>query len=221
MDEHGWFKALPKSARERVLADIYERHFNGDDTVARRGDLADAWLGVAEGLLKISAAHRSGKVVMHTGIPEGSWVGEGAVIKRELRKYDVIAVRSSRVLFVPGSTFRWLLDTSTEFCHLIIASLNERLGQYITMVEIDRLTDPVARVARSIGTLYNPILYPHMSALLHLSQSELGELIGFSRQRVNVALKRLEAEGLISTQYGGVLVENLPALIAYQEEEDE
>jgi CRP/FNR family transcriptional regulator, cyclic AMP receptor protein len=128
-------------------------------------------------------------------------------------------MRPSRVMFLPGSTFRWLLDTSLEFSHLIIARLNERLGQYISMVEIDRLSDPVARVARTMATLYNPVLYPHMGALLTLSQTELGELIGMSRQSIGAALKVLEAEGLVSTEYGGVVVLNLPSLIAYEERE--
>jgi len=154
---------------------------------------------------------------MFTEVPEGSWIGEGSVIKREPRRYDVLAMRPSRILLLPGTTMRWLLDTCIEFNHLIIARLNERLAQYIGMVEIDRLSDPVARVARAIGTLYNPLLYPHMNALLSLSQSELGELISLSRHSVSSALKQLESEGLIATEYGGVLVRKLSALAAYQE----
>jgi DNA-binding FadR family transcriptional regulator len=39
-------------------------------------------------------------------------------------------------------------------------------------------------------------------------QSELGELIGLSRESICAALKRLDAQGLISTAYGGVVVKN-------------
>lgn len=214
-----WMRELPPSAKDRVLSDAHENFFRAGDVVARQGEPANSWIGVADGLLKVSAVHRTGKVVMFTGIPEGSWLGEGSVFKRELRRYDVIAMRPSRVMYIPGSTFRWLLDVSFEFNHIIIARLNERLAQYIGMMEIDRLSDPVARVARSIGTLYNPILYPQMGSVLNLSQSELGELIGLSRQSIGAALKQLEAEGLISTEYGGVVVKKLAELIAYQERE--
>ena len=117
-------------------------------------------------------------------------------------------MRPSRVIQLPGATFRWLLDTSIEFNHIIISRLNERLSQYIAMVEIDRLTDPAARVARAIGTMYNPVLHPHMS------QTEMGEL---SRQSISAALKQLESEGLVSTAYGGVIVRTLSSLINYQE----
>jgi CRP-like cAMP-binding protein len=217
LEETQWVQGLPTAARERIFQDAYETYFSAGDVVAQRGEPADSWIGVAEGLLKISAVHRSGKVVMFTGIPEGSWVGEGTVIKRELRRYDIVAMRAGRALHIPASTFRWVLDTSIEFSHIMIARLNERLAQYIGMVEIDRLNDPVARVARAIATLYNPVLYPHMGAVLAMSQTELSELIGMSRQSIGAALKVLEADGLVSTEYGGVMVRKLPALASYQE----
>ena len=74
------------------------------------------------------------------------------------------------------------------------------------MMETDRLTDPVARVARSIATLDKPIPYPHMSPMPPLSQTEFGEFVGISRQSVSHALKTLAADGLASMEYGGVLV---------------
>jgi CRP/FNR family transcriptional regulator, cyclic AMP receptor protein len=214
-----WLRNLPESARARVAADAYEMAYPAGGTVVRKGEPANSWIGVAEGLLKVSAVYRTGKVVMFTGIPDGGWIGEGAVIKRELRKYDIIAMRDSRVIHIPGPTFRWLLDTSIEFNHFIIAHLNERLGQYIGMVETDRLTDPVARLARAIASLFNPVLYPGTHALLTVSQSELGELAGLSRQTTNAAIKQLQAAGLLSAEYGGVLVKSVEALRGYVESE--
>ena len=38
--------------------------------------------------------------------------------------------------------------------------LNERLGQFIAAREIDRLNNPDVRVARSLASLFNPVLYP-------------------------------------------------------------
>jgi CRP/FNR family cyclic AMP-dependent transcriptional regulator len=219
LEETHWLQELPAPAREQVFRDAFESRHKTGDLVARRGDVSGEWIGVADGLLKLVAVHRSGKVVMLTGVPEGCWVGEGSVMKRELRRYDIVAMRQSRVINLPGATLRWLLDTSIEFNHMIVARLNNRLGQYISMVEIDRLTDPVARVARGIATLYNPVLNPNMGQLLELSQTELGELIGLSRQTINAALKQLEAEGLISTSYGGILIRKLPALNNYEERE--
>jgi CRP-like cAMP-binding protein len=133
-----------------------------------------------------------------------------------LRRYDIVAMRETRVIHVPGATFRWLLDTCIEFNHVVIAQLNERLSQYITMVDIDRLEDPVARVAKSLAVLFNPVLYPSMTAAVPLSQAELGELAGLARQTVSAALKQLAKEGLIIVEYGSLVVKNVAALRDYE-----
>lgn len=211
----GWIQNLPGSAKARVLDDAYALEYADGDTVVRKGDPATSWIGVVDGLLKVSAVYRSGRIVMFTGIPDGGWVGEGALIKRELRKYDIVAMRATRVVHIPGPTFRWLLDTSIDFNHFIIAHLNERLGQYVGMVETDRLADPVARLARAIASLFNPVLYPGTHALLNVSQAELGELAGLSRQTTNASIRRLAADGLLDVAYGGVLVKNVAALRDY------
>ena len=212
-----WMRELPDPARELVLSDAHETRYGQGDHVVRTGDPAHSWIGVAEGLLKVSLVHRTGKVVMFTDIPEGSWMGEGSLVRRGPFRFDVIAVRDSRVIFLPGATFRRLLNESIEFNHIIISHLNERLAQYIAMMEIDRMADPVARVARAISTLYNPVLYPQMTTLLELSQSELGEMIGMSRQSIGAACKTLQNEGLIAVEYGRLRIRNLIALASYQE----
>ncbi|WP_409050730.1 helix-turn-helix domain-containing protein [Variovorax guangxiensis] len=45
-----------------------------------------------------------------------------------------------------------------------------------------------------------------------MSQEELGKLCGFSRQIVNGASKRLQLAGVVSLEYGGVRVLDVPAL---------
>ncbi|MNR54939.1 hypothetical protein D3C85_1752190 [compost metagenome] len=45
-----------------------------------------------------------------------------------------------------------------------------------------------------------------------MSQEELGELAGLTRQRTNYAIQSLAAEGLVQTQYGALLVRDLEGL---------
>jgi DNA-binding GntR family transcriptional regulator len=56
------------------------------------------------------------------------------------------------------------------------------------------------------------VLFPGVGEVLQITQQELAYLVGLSRQRVNVALQRLVAEGWIKVTYGGVRVLNLTAL---------
>jgi CRP/FNR family cyclic AMP-dependent transcriptional regulator len=215
LDDAPWMGPLPAAARERVKAAAYESHHREKEVVARKGEPVHAWLGVAEGLLKATDVVSGGKAVMFNGIPAGAWVGEGSVIKRELRRYDIVAVRPTRILHVPAATFRWLLETSFEFNRFVIEQLNERLGQFIAMVETERLSDPIARVARAISGLYHPVLYPGLGPFLPVSQEELGDVAGLSRQRTNAAVRALSDAGFVRPAYGGLLIVDLTALRAY------
>ena len=93
--------------------------------------------------------------------------------------------------------------------------LNERLSQFIAAREIDRLTHPDERVARSLASLFNPVLYPGVGQMLRITQQELGYLVGLSRQRVNEALAALQAASVIRIEYGGLRVLDLERLRRY------
>ncbi|HET7730182.1 MAG TPA: hypothetical protein VFK48_09130, partial [Usitatibacter sp.] len=95
-------------------------------------------------------------------------------LKDPVRKYDVVTLRESRVAYMPRATFEWLLDTEIGFNRFLLMQLNERLAQFIAMVEYERLLQPDARVARSLAGLFNPLLYPDQATDIQLSQEELG-----------------------------------------------
>jgi CRP-like cAMP-binding protein len=215
LEEAQWMRPLPRAVRERVLADAFEELHAEKAFVARKGEPANSWIGVVEGLLKATSDFRSGKSLIYSGIPAGSWIGEGSVLKRELRHYDIVAVKPSRTVHIPRATFRWLLDTSLDFNHFILDHLNERLGQFMGMVETDRIDDPLVKLARSILSLFNPVLYPGMGSAVFVSQEELGELAGLSRQRTNAAIKALERTGLVRANYGNLQIVDMQALSSF------
>ena len=182
------------------------------DLVCRTGRPVTYWFGVVDGLLKMSSDGADGQTMTFTGVPPGGWFGEGTALKREPYRYNIQALRKSVVAGLPVDTFHWLLDHSIAFNRFVMDQLNERLGQFIAAREIDRMTNPDARVARSLAALFNPILYPGVGEILRITQQELAYLVGLSRQRVNEALSTLQSQGVIRIEYGGLRVMNLEAL---------
>ncbi len=210
-----WTRELPPEQLRRVAAAITVRDFESGAYVSRKGDPASAWIGVVDGLVKLQSLSPAGKSVTFAGIPAGGWFAEGSVLKGQAFQYDIIALRDSRVALMPEATFRWLLDTSIPFNRFLLKQLNERLGQFIGMVEHDRLLEPDARVARALAALFNPHLYPGSDPHIQISQEELGYLAGASRQRVNRALQVLGNAGLVKVDYGLVTVLDLDGLSHY------
>ena len=209
-----WLDALLPEERARVLDELKVIEVDGGELLCRVGRPATYWFGVVDGLLKMSNDTAMGLPITFTGVAPGGWFGEGTVIKREPYRYNIQALRKSVVAGLGVETFHWLLDRSIPFNRFVLRQLNERLGQFIAAREIDRMTDPDARVALSLGALFHPMLYPGVGAVLRITQRELGYLVGLSRQRVNEALRALEGQGLIRVEYGGVKVLDLDGLRA-------
>ena len=207
-----WLQVLPAEEQSWASAHIVVGDALTGDRVCRIGKAPTYWFGVVQGLLKMSADNAQGDSFTYAGLSAGGWFGEGTVIKREPYRYNVQALRPSVVAGLPIDSFHRLLEQSIGFNRFVMNQLNERLGQFIAAREIDRMTNPDSRVARSLAALFNPVLFPGVGEVLQITQQELAYLVGLSRQRVNVALQRLVAEGWIKVTYGGVRVLNLTAL---------
>ncbi len=211
---HGipWLPALQAGEREQAMKCLVVGDAQAGDYVCRTGREPTYWFGVVDGLLKMNTDSVDGSNMTLAGLPPGGWFGEGTAVKREPYRYNVQAIRRSVVAGLPIDMFHWLLDHSIGFNRFVMNQLNERLGQFIAAREIDRLTNPDLRVARSLAALFNPVLFPGVGQVLRITQQELANLVGLSRQRVNEALSVLQREQAIVVEYGGLRVLDLDAL---------
>lgn len=211
-----WSAQLSDELRRRVAAETTVRKVAQGAYICRKGENPDHWLGVLDGLVKVASVSEDGRPVSFIGVPAGGWFGEGSILKNERRLFDAVALRPSMVAYMPRHTFTLLLEASVPFNRFLIAQLNERLGQFVAMVEHGRLLDPDARLATELASLTNPLLYPGNRNFIPISQAELAHLVGLSRQRVNGALKRLNDEGIVRVQYGAVTILDLERLKAWR-----
>ncbi len=211
-----WTRSLTRGQLDRVLAETQVRDFPAGAYVCRKGAPVEHWYGVVEGLVKMTGVNAAGKTTTFTGVTSGGWFGEGSLLKDRTRKYDIGTLRATRMALMPRTTFEWLLGTDIGFNRFLLMQLNERLSQFIAMVEYQRLLGTDARVARSLAALFNPVLYPDQQTRIHISQEEIGYLTGVSRQRVNRALQVLERARLIELEYGHIRILDLEGLRSFE-----
>ena len=212
LDAIPWLRLLKADERQRAVDELRITEAQPGEFVCHMGRPVTYWFGVVDGLLKMSTDNAEGQTMTFTGVPPGGWFGEGTALKREVYRYNIQPLRKSLVAGLHVDTFHWLLDHSIGFNRFVMNQLNERLGQFIAAREIDRLTNPDIRVARSLASLFNPTLYPGVGEVLRITQQELAYLVGLSRQRVNEALTALAEQGSIRVEYGGLRILDLQAL---------
>ena len=207
-----WLAHLLSDERDRIVPELRVSEAAPGDLVCRIGRPATYWFGVIDGLLKMNTVTDDGRAITYSGLAAGGWFGEGTVLKRESYRYNIQALRKSRVAGLPVDTFHWLLDHSIGFNRFVMNQLNERLSQFIGVVGAGRSASPEQRVARNLAALVNPVLFPGVGEVLRITQQELAYLVGLSRQRVNEALKHLATAGVLQIEYGGLRILDRAAL---------
>jgi CRP/FNR family cyclic AMP-dependent transcriptional regulator len=210
-----WATTLTSEELDRVIRESHERRVAVSGYAIRCGEPAERWIGVIEGLVKMSVSQPEGRQSTFTGVTAGGWAGEGSLLKAGHWRYDGVAVRETRIACVPRATFERLVSTNLAFNRFLLSHLNARLSLFIALVEYDRLLGPDARVARCLASLFDPDLYPRTGNFIQLSQEEIGLLSAVSRQRTNESLHELERAGLLRVEFGGVTVLDLPGLRGY------
>ena len=207
-----WFPLLGPDAQQQVLDSVREVHLLAGAALCRRGDTPLHWYGTIDGLLKWSVTSDSGRSVTLGGLSAGSWFGEGTLLRGAPRTADIIALRPSRVALLPLEVFEWLHATERSFDHFLLRQINERMHWFLGNFTAYHLLDTDTQVARALVGLFHPFLHPGSDPHLHVSQEEIANLSGLSRQRCNAALKRLAQAQLIAIGYGGITVLDLAGL---------
>lgn len=211
-----WSRDLRAEEFEEARRGVSLKSYGKGNYICHVGDRLESWTGVAEGLVKMSTTSKEGKSATLAGLRAGAWFGEGTVIKAEPRRYDLVALRDTRLALMRRSTFLWLFEHSAAFNRFLVHQFNERLAQFIALAETERTLDSTARLARNLSWLFNPILYPDQDRTLSISQEELGFLAGISRQMANQGLAKLADLGLVEIGHGSITILDLERLARYE-----
>jgi CRP/FNR family cyclic AMP-dependent transcriptional regulator len=210
-----WARHLTDEQWVRVERETQVVEFTAGTVVCQKGAPAQHWVGVLDGMVKVETVSPDGRSTTFIGVSSGGWLGEGSVLKRELRPYEVVTLRDSWIALMPMKTFDWLFETSLAFNHFLVHQLNARLGQFVAVVESCRMQSTTAQVAVCVAELFNPALCSATSDALRISQEEIARLCGLSRQIANRALHELQAAGFIRMQYGSIHVLDVEGLHAF------
>jgi CRP/FNR family transcriptional regulator, cyclic AMP receptor protein len=198
LEKWPWYRALSAELRSRVLHTASERKARAGDYIARSGEPSEHWFGLISGFLQMYVIGSDGAETTLYCMREGEWGGDGSLLKREMRRYDLRALTPSHLCLIPAETFEALRSSSIAFNHFLCEILNERMGAFVGMLEASRLKAPEMRLARALLMLADP--KGAGSQQLAIPQHELALICGLSRQRVNVALSEFKRHGLVRSE---------------------
>ena len=205
-----WFASAPAAVQERLRAEVFCTQGDKGSVMLPAGSAVQGWHAVLSGLVMLQSPASKGRSSAFIGVPDGEWFGEGSAMKPEPRKYNVVALRPTTLVCLPLPLFDLLRETHLAFNQFLVLHMNMRLGQAMTIIEAGRTQSTEHRVA-----LYLSRLFWRSTRRINLTQDELGQLVGLSRQTVNRVLRTLEELGIVSLDFGKVAIVDDDALGAY------
>lgn len=195
-----WFSELPGSLRVAILGSARVREVEAGALLARSGDAASSWIGVARGAMRLGTALRDGREFTLDFVSPGQWFGDIALIDDRPLELDVIAHVPSKLLFVSKADLQRLVGAFEPLGAGLLQLNCQRLRHMFRRFEELQTLPLPQRLARQLQRLVHQFGRPVTDGLsidLMLSQADLAAIVGGSRQRVNRTLRQMHVEGII------------------------
>jgi CRP-like cAMP-binding protein len=198
-----WLSELPSEDLEKLRAASSHRDYQRGETVfAPNPDPASVYL-LERGLVRIYRLSPDGAETTFGYVAAGEVFGELTAFGDFPRESFAAAVRASRIWRIRANAFREIVAARPEIAVEITRQMGHRLKRVESRVENlvfrnvrSRLAHVLLELAADLGSEDRGVTVISEE----LTQSELATLVGSTRQSVNVALRELQADGLIAAR---------------------
>lgn len=218
-----WFGGLPSALQDLILSRSLVRRFAKGQVISVEDSASKGLYALLEGEVYVVRDLGSGdEALLHIAEP-GYWFGEFAVLSGRPTIATVVAHSSVRVLQLPKAQFDRIVADEPRYYPDFARLVFDRFAALLRVfVDLQGLA-PEERLRRRLAAMAQVQLQDRPQAgpvSLVVSQSELGRMVGVSRQTLNGLLSKLEGEGLIELGFRRVRVFDLARLAHPRDETD-
>ncbi|MBL9071144.1 MAG: Crp/Fnr family transcriptional regulator [Sphingopyxis sp.] len=170
-----------------------------------QGDPGDMMLILTEGTARVSMLTAGGREIVLAYAEPGAVLGEIALLDGGERTASVTATSAGAALQLGRNALKDFAASHPEFTWSLMQQLARRLRTADQTIESDRAYASGPRLARYLKRLIRKDSVEETHRV-ELSQTELGNFAGMSREHINRQLKSWEESGVISLEQGRVRV---------------
>jgi CRP/FNR family cyclic AMP-dependent transcriptional regulator len=206
--------ATPSSLRPRevVLRDIgaqgITKKYPARTVLIHEGDVSTAMFIILAGRVKVHASDDSGKEVTLDTLGPGEYVGELA-LDGGRRDASVTTIEPTTCAVVDASRLLELIATHPDFAIHLIHGLIGRVRSLSRSVKSLALEDVYHRVVNLLHRLAEPVGTTRV-VREKLTQQQIAERVGSSREMVSRIFKELTTGGYIEVQSGRIVLLKRP-----------
>ena len=202
--------ALHDALLQAIAARGGVRRFPAQAVLVNEGDQSDALFIVLTGRVKVYGASADGREVVYNTHGPGEYFGEMS-LDGQPRSASVMTLEPTSCVVVPGAQVHDLLASQPEFAMHMVRKLIALLRHSTDNVKSLALDNVYQRVARLLDDLAPAAPGPRL-VREKLTQQDIAERVGASREMVSRVFKQLTSGGYVALQGREItLLKKLPA----------
>ncbi len=209
------FSALDDEAGQALLAEMASTSMDRGHILFREGDQGDSLYVIGEGKIKLGRTSPDGRENLVAILGPGEMFGELSLFDPGPRTMTATAVAETQLMGLRNDSLTGLLSGRPEVSKALLGALAQRLRRTNEHLADLVFTDVPGRVAKALLDLAQRFGRPVEDGVMvshDLTQEELAQLVGASRETVNKALADFATRGWLKLEARAVLLRDVERL---------
>ena len=209
------FASLDDEAFAALTKEITEVDLSRGATLFHEGDPGDQLYFIVSGKIKLGRTASDGRENLVAVMGPGEIFGEMALFDPSPRSTSATAVSETRLAGLKHENLRKVIQHSPEVSAQLLQALARRLRRTNENLADLVFSDVPGRVAKALLDLADRFGRPATDGILvahELTQEELAQLVGASRETVNKALAEFVQRGWLRLEARAVVILDLQRL---------
>jgi CRP/FNR family cyclic AMP-dependent transcriptional regulator len=203
---HLLFRDLPPPIIDRIGSYMKIRKIPRGTTLFTKGDPGTGLIGVLSGSVKISLASADGRDIVLNIIQAGEIFGEIALLDGHPRTADATAMSDCELMVIERRDFIQFLRNQPDMTLKFIEILCSRLRHTSEQVQDLTFLNLPTRLAKALLQLTSQVESSAPRRKVAITQREISQIIGRSRESTNKQLRAWAKRGWIKLDRGGLTV---------------
>jgi CRP-like cAMP-binding protein len=214
------FETLGEEELARIAVVAVPRRFAAQHIIFREGDASDTAYVIGSGHARAVREHGDGRSIALAHFGPGDIFGELAMFDDERRSATVETLDEVEAIALLGSDMRRLLHEHNDLAVKLVISLGRRLREANERLSRQSFQTVQSRVAVVLGNLVEQARAEGAGdgdgdVLVRITQADIAQLAGSSRESASRFLAVLERAGVLSQGRGRITVHDAGALGGY------
>jgi CRP-like cAMP-binding protein len=214
----GVFETLAEPDLRQIAQVAVPRSFEPGEVIFREGDSSDTCYVIRSGHARATREHADGRTITLAHFGPGDIFGELAIFDDEKRSATLEALDELSTIAISGPDFRRLLEEHASMAVKLAVSLGRRLREANERLTRQSFQTVQSRVATVLGDLVEDARKEgagERDVLVTITQADIAQLAGSSRESASRFLAVLERAGVITQGRGRIVVNDPAALRGY------